>query len=109
MDIKRTLTQNMLKADKLGDEKKCINALETKGIDVYCKSSFVTDPLSLTDCLKQENFCYICCENEFGDMHQIERESCVLSCEKKEMDKTVRSCEIMNEKNSSNSSGDNVS
>jgi hypothetical protein len=100
MDIKRTLTQNMLNADKLGDEKKCINALESKTIDAYCKSSFLTDPSSLTDCLKQENFCYICCENEFGDMHQVERESCVLSCEKKEIYKTLISCEISNEYNS---------
>jgi DNA polymerase III delta prime subunit len=84
MDIKRTLTQNMLNADKLGDENKCISAFESKTIEAYCSDAFLIDPISLADCKKEENFCYICCENEFGDMHQLERERCVNSCEKKE-------------------------
>jgi len=29
----------------------------------------------------REDFCYICCENEFGKMHQDKREKCYTMCD----------------------------
>lgn len=28
-----------------------------------------------------DDFCYICCENEFGRMHQDKREDCYVMCD----------------------------
>jgi len=39
------------------------------------------DPNSLTDCRVPQNFCSLCCESEFGEMHHEERIICDNKCD----------------------------
>jgi hypothetical protein len=84
MDVRRVLTQNVINAEKRGNENYCILAMFNDKISDYCSTAFSSDPSSVVDCNKKENFCYMCCENEYGDMHQDEREHCMKKCETKE-------------------------
>jgi len=34
----------------------------------------------LNDCKNPNQYCYICCENEFGETHADEREKCFEKC-----------------------------
>ena len=82
-DVRRKLTENMIKAEKKGDYKNCVNAILRNQTEEYCSSAFGDDPYSLGDCVKNQNFCYLCCENEFGDMHNDDRDLCTNKCEDK--------------------------
>jgi hypothetical protein len=81
-DVRRALTQNMLNAERIGDAKKCINSMLHNKHEQYCTANFSTDPITFIDCKNKDSFCFICCENEFGEMHLNEREICTMSCDK---------------------------
>ena len=82
-DVRRKLTENMIKAEKKGNYKSCVNAIQKNTTVEYCSAAFMDDPYSLGDCMKAENFCYLCCESEFGDMHSDDRTICTNKCEEK--------------------------
>jgi hypothetical protein len=88
-DVRRALTQNMLTAEKIGDQKKCTNTIIQNKFEEYCNLNFANDPNTHSDCKVKDNFCFICCENEFGDMHLNERENCVAACDKKREETNV--------------------
>ena len=77
------LTKNMIKAEKKGDMKKCKNIKNQTGRDNYCNENLKDNFYLNIDCKKETDFCTICCENEFGEMHQKEREICYAQCEVK--------------------------
>lgn len=81
-DVRRALTQNMLSAERAGDSKKCSNSILHNTHEQYCTGSFPNDPITFMDCKNKDSFCFICCENEFGEMHLNEREICNMSCDK---------------------------
>jgi hypothetical protein len=76
-----SLTKNMIKAEKKGDMKKCKLIKNQRDRDNYCNKNFVENIYLNLDCKKESDFCTICCENEFGEMHQKEREICYAQCE----------------------------
>jgi hypothetical protein len=49
--------------------------------DAYCNLNYVDDFIRNSDCKTNENFCYMCCENEFGNMFIDRRESCYNMCD----------------------------
>ncbi len=70
------------KFSKNGDESKC---RDSNDADTYCSAEFVDNYTKLMDCKDKNQFCYICCDNEFGEMHMKERNDCYKNmCEKKE-------------------------
>ena len=73
------LTKNMIKAEKKGDMKQCKDTKNQQERDNYC--NHIENIYLNLDCKKETDFCTICCENEFGDMHQKEREICYAQCE----------------------------
>ena len=46
----------------------------------YCSIYFKDDIQDLQDCKDPSKYCYICCENEFGETHADEREHCFEDC-----------------------------
>ncbi len=80
-DVKKTLTQNVMTAEKTGDLNKCKDIMQKNTFYEYCNLAFSTDPLSHNQCKAKENFCFICCENEFGELHLEERETCFSNCD----------------------------
>jgi len=80
-EVRRKLAENMINAEKNGNTDNCIIALKRNNIDEYCSSAFMDDPNSLTDCRVPQNFCSLCCESEFGEMHHEERIICDNKCD----------------------------
>ena len=81
--VRRILTENILAAEKKGNDDVCVNSIVDKNrINKYCIISYRNEPETELECKKINNFCYLCCENEFGDFHKDEREICFKKCEK---------------------------
>jgi hypothetical protein len=52
----------------------------------YCTASFAENYLQYQNCLDTEDFCHVCCDNEFGEFYLNERESCyAASCDAEEI------------------------
>ena len=51
----------------------------------YCQANLVDDLATFTNCMSgTEDFCMICCDNEFGEIYSNERQSCyTTACENK--------------------------
>lgn len=72
-------------AAKVGDIQKCFSPSESSTIVIaskYCGLNFATEPEKFRECIIPSNYCYICCENEFGDLHIIERDKCYNKCDR---------------------------
>jgi len=80
-EIRKTVTTNIIRADKKGDLKKCKSKTTTEYRTNYCNDNFIDDIYYNLECKKEKEFCAVCCENEFGELHQQEREKCLIKCE----------------------------
>lgn len=84
-DLRQKMAADLLAAQRSGDMKKC-----KKGKTVidyrenYCNLHFVEDYIRNSDCKTDEQFCYMCCESEFGNMFIDRREKCYNMCDEKE-------------------------
>lgn len=79
--LRAKMAAEMEKANKVGDIKKCEKGKKnTDYRSGYCDKVFVDDFVRNEDC-KGNNFCYTCCENEFGNMHIDKREVCYNMCD----------------------------
>jgi hypothetical protein len=54
---------------------------DKKKVVQYCNSNFSdASPNKFKECLG-EDYCFVCCENEFGEMHIKDREKCYDKCD----------------------------
>ncbi len=82
--LRMKMAQDMLQANKNGDIEKCkqgkVNADKR---EVYCNTKYMDDFIRNGDCKQEDNFCYMCCESEFGNMFIDRREACYNMCDLK--------------------------
>ena len=84
--IRSQISKQIMIANKKGDMNSCESikkeTTETNHSkrDDYCNNNFTDDWARNTDC-KTDEFCYICCENEFGAMYVVERDNCYNMCD----------------------------
>lgn len=85
MDVRSSIANELGKAYKKGDVNKCIDAMKNETTkNNYCIALYMDDFSLMNYCKKSEDFCNICCNAEFGDMHQGEKEECIVkTCPKK--------------------------
>ena len=84
MSVRTTMASKMQKASKAGSKTVCQNAkADQNSINAYCENNFYDNFYKLVDCKDMSNFCYSCCENEFGDVHVAERDDCYDMCDGK--------------------------
>jgi len=85
MDVRSSIANELGKAYKKGDVNKCLEALKSETTKInYCTALYMDDFGLLNYCKRSDDFCNICCNSEFGDMHQSEKEECILkTCPKK--------------------------
>lgn len=76
---RRNITEKILTVNRLGDLNNCSPERPENEIIDYCNINF-KEINEQTECLKHDRFCYNCCENEFGEMHMKERETCFSKC-----------------------------
>ena len=86
MTIRTKTAGKLQKFTKVGDATKCfvpnINNIDhIKKVEDYCTSSFIDNYLKLAECKAPESYCYVCCENEFGEVHILERDKCYKKCD----------------------------
>ena len=72
-------------ASKEGDISNCFipSDLTKPKVEAYCGKNFAENPQKYAECIALDTFCYVCCENEFGDMHIRMRDKCYDICDGK--------------------------
>merc|ERR1711957_413140 len=81
--IRAEMAKNILNAKKKGNMKTCKDAYGNKELTkAYCNREIVDNYVKNVECRSDTNFCYICCENEFGNMVMDKRAICYKMCDK---------------------------
>jgi len=80
--LRQKMAKEMLQANKNGNLEKCrIGKTNVDKREAYCDTNYVDDFVRNSDCKTDENFCYMCCESEFGNMFIDRREACYNMCD----------------------------
>jgi hypothetical protein len=79
--LKSDISKNLLKASKNGDSQECNPERPAEEIVEYCKVNYEYDNNKMNECVMNDNFCYMCCESEFGDLHLESRSVCYTKCD----------------------------
>ncbi len=81
MSIRTTIAQKLNKFNKNGNPDNCVSAPTDVQKENYCNTNFPDNYVKHQDCMSKDSFCYVCCENEFGDYHVVERDKCYAKCD----------------------------
>lgn len=82
--IKMDMTKDMLKAENEGDATSCKISSSISYRTEYCNNKFGEDWLANKNCRDESQFCWVCCEQEFGQMHIDARDACYSHCDAQE-------------------------
>ena len=81
--IRSKMTKEIMLANKNGNVGNCRRGRKDMDFrESYCNKNFTEDWTRNSDC-KGEEFCYTCCENEFGAMYVRPRDNCYKMCDYK--------------------------
>jgi len=82
--IKSKMAKDIMDANREGDMQLCRRGQKNAGKkDAYCDTNFIADYIKNYDCKDKAQFCYMCCENEFGNNFIDKRDSCYDMCDGK--------------------------
>merc|ERR1711957_87407 len=82
MTIRTQIASRLTTINKAGDSKKCTSGLkDANEREKYCSQNFADNYIKYSDCINKDSFCYVCCENEFGDLHVVQRDACYTVCD----------------------------
>ncbi len=80
--IRAEMANSIMDANKNGSMDTCKKLRNNlKGIADYCDENESTDYARNQSCKEPENFCYRCCEVEFGNMFINKRDDCETMCD----------------------------
>jgi len=80
--IRGEMAKNLLNANKFGSIEICRTSNNhVIKVKDYCDANFITNYMKNVNCKEMDNFCYICCENEFGNMYMRDRDKCYTMCD----------------------------
>jgi len=80
--IRAQMAKNLMNAHKKGDMMVCKKAYGNKNlIETYCNRNIVEDYTKNIECRSDSSFCYVCCENEFGNLVMEKRDICYKMCD----------------------------
>jgi hypothetical protein len=85
-DSKMKVAEKLSSINKEGDINSCFKPTDSEQDNIkiqnYCKINFIeSDPQKYSDCLKHDNYCYTCCEREFGEILIKKRNQCYDKCD----------------------------
>jgi hypothetical protein len=76
------MAKNLMNANKKGDMMKCKKAYgNMEMIKDYCNKEIVDNYVKNIECRSESSFCYVCCENEFGNLVMEKRDVCYKMCD----------------------------
>lgn len=79
LSIRSNIAERLKTINRKGDLTTC---MDSKNMDNYCKKYFIDNFVKMNECNTKSSFCYVCCENEFGELHVVERDECYSRCDK---------------------------
>lgn len=83
--LRNKISADIMSSQKNGSIETCREGKINKDKrDNYCNTNFVDDFVNNGDCKLDEEFCYLCCETEFGNNYIDKRENCYKMCDLKE-------------------------
>jgi hypothetical protein len=78
MQIRAKIASETTNAYKKGDTEKCKPGIKSKTDRVaYCDANYSTNYTGYLKCTDETDYCYACCESEFGQMYIDLRKQCV--------------------------------
>jgi len=81
--IKSKIAQKIMAASSNGDKTLCTGGLTDQTASYsYCDGKHPDDYLENQYCKNVDNFCYSCCDSEFGLLLPAERDDCYNTCDK---------------------------
>ncbi len=81
--IRSKVASELSDANRNGDMNICKKAYgKTAKVKDYCNANVVEDINKNMECKNPMSFCYICCENEYGNMNIANRDKCYDMCDK---------------------------
>jgi len=89
--IRAKMAKDIMLANKDGDMELCRKGKRSDAKrNNYCDNNFIDDYLKNYDCKDKTNFCYMCCENEFGNNFVDKRNECYDMCDGKQVKKQAK-------------------
>lgn len=80
--IRSEMAQDIVDANRKGNQQNCKDGRNrTDLIEKYCNKHFSDDYSKNLSCKDPGNFCYSCCEAEFGNMFINQRDDCQSMCD----------------------------
>lgn len=82
--IRTTMAKEILLANKEGDIRNCkIGKKDLDFREKYCNKNFIEYYVNNAACKSNDDFCYTCCEHEFGAEYRVKRNVCYKMCDEK--------------------------
>lgn len=83
--IRNKMTRDLMEVTKTGNQAVCKDAWGNKEqMSQYCDENIIDDVVKNIDCKLKDNFCFSCCDNEFGKANTVGKEGCYNFCLEKE-------------------------
>jgi hypothetical protein len=77
LNVRNVMAETMGKASKKGDATRCLNAQKSQtDRNNYCQASYADDYAGFSNCKEADDFCTLCCDNEFGELNVQDRLNC---------------------------------
>ncbi len=80
-DVRMVMAAQVEKAERIGDAEVCKPTVEAEAKEDYCNKFYIDDMEENLACKAADSFCYMCCDNEFGEFHTDKRTECFNMCE----------------------------
>jgi hypothetical protein len=75
------MTRTVVEAAKNGDQEMCKkSSLKQELMNKYCDENLIDDYAKNMECKTSDNFCFSCCDNEFGQANVTGKEGCYSVC-----------------------------
>jgi hypothetical protein len=77
VEVRTVMAKTMGRVAKKGDMNRCVAAAKSENDRLtYCQANFLEDYSEMENCKDGEEFCTLCCDVEFGELHMNERQQC---------------------------------
>ena len=82
LEVRTSMAEIVVNDNKMGDISQCNPTKPEEERKTYCDKQFENEPEKHKDCMLSSNdYCYVCCENEFGRNKQEYRDKCYKLCD----------------------------
>ena len=89
--VRAKMSKEIILANRNGNIRTCDKGkLDRTFRESYCNEAFIEDWVKNSECKSDDDWCYTCCENEFGLNYVTQRDSCYNMCDKKIKTKIIR-------------------